>query len=246
MGAAWVEPVVGMRFRFAGKSTFTMGDEGGDENSAKHTVTLSRRFWIGETEVTQDQWTSLMGTNPTDFPRCGGTCPIDSVGWKGALKFANALSRKSGLQECYGTNRSPVTFVGLDCEGYRLPTEAEWEYAARAGGNNPYSGSSNPSDVAWWVGISNHRTHPVGQKTANNWGLYDMTGNVWEWCWDWYAAYPNVHATDPTGPPTGDFKVRRGGGYSSDAGSCRVEVRDPEVPGGGSASSGFRLVVTAQ
>ena len=179
----------------AGK--FLMG-----EGEDRHEVTLSKPFYMGITEVTQAQYEAVMGTNPSYFK--GATNPVETVFWNDAAEFCKKLSEKTR-------------------QTFRLPTEAEWEYACRAGTQTAFSFGDDPSalgDYAWhnWhKGNSELMTHPVGQKKPNAWGLYDMHGNVWEWCADWIGEYPKGPVTDPSGPATGSgARVLRGGAWSSD------------------------------
>ena len=192
--------------------TFTMGTPRGPYNrecdETKHSVTITRVFCMKATEVTQGEWQSVMGNNPSFFKDCGANCPVEQVNWDDAAGYANALSRREGLPECYAGS----TFSGLTCAGYRLPTEAEWEYAARAGTTGPTYGDRD--SVAWYDLNSGGATHPVGQKQPNAWGLDDMLGNVGEWTGDWYDTYPAT-VTDPTGPTTSYARVVRGGSWSS-------------------------------
>jgi formylglycine-generating enzyme required for sulfatase activity len=189
--------------------TFVMGSPTGEEgrgnDESQHSVTITRAYCMKATEVTQGEWQAVMRSNPSqDAAGCGMNCPVEQVSWDYAVDYANAMSRSEGLPECY----DGTTFIGLDCKGYRLPTEAEWEYAARAGTTAATYG--NLDSVAWTTaathGIFDQRPwsermmgtiHPVRQKQPNAWGLYDMLGNVWEWTGDWYAfSYPGA-AFDP-------------------------------------------------
>ncbi|MBI2375216.1 MAG: formylglycine-generating enzyme family protein [Deltaproteobacteria bacterium] len=234
--------------------TFTMGSPSGEpgrvSNETQHQVTLMRSFWLKATEVTQAEWRDVMGTNPSRFTTCGDACPVEQVSWNDAVDYVNALSRREGLPECYGGTVSARTFVGLSCTGYRLPTEAEWEYATRAGTPTALwngalqgagcSGGANVDAVAWYCGNASSTSHPVALKPANAWGLYDVHGNVWEWVHDWYGNYPGGAETDPTGPSAGSSRVVRGGSRGSGAEICRSAQRDYYDPTGRYGGIGFR------
>ena len=215
--------------------TFTMGspksEDGHVADESQHSVTITRAYCMKVTEVTQGEWQAVMGNNPSKFKKCGANCPVEQVSWDDAVGYANALSRRDGLPECY----AGATFTGLGCRGYRLPTEAEWEYAARG------PTSTNLASVAWYGKNSDGATHPVGQKQPNAWGLYDMLGNVWEWTGDWYAADAGA-VSDPTGSPAGSSRVYRGGWWYSDARYARAANRAYDPPGSRADDLGFRLV----
>ena len=221
------------------------GDEanrGGDEE--RHRVGISRPYLIKATEVTQAEWEAVMGDTPSRFGDCGGSCPVETVSWYGAVEFCNALSRSEGLEECYAVSGQTVTWPrGLDCLGYRLPTEAEWEYAVRAGTDTAYHTGADAAALdraGWYERNSGGRTHPVEQKEANAWGLYDMHGNVWEWVWDAYRQdYEALSASDPH-QDAGVSRVYRGGSWGSVAQGCRAANRSRYTPSYRSYYLGFR------
>ena len=194
------------------------------------TVELPTGLLIGETEVTQGLYSQLMGSNPSTFADCGPSCPVEEVSWFDALAFANALSAAEGLELCYEIDGEAVRWVnGRRCLGYRLPLEAEWEIAARAGGDGPYAGGAVVGRVAWTEADSGDRTHPVGQRAPNAYGLHDLSGNVWEWVWDAAESSP--------GAP----RVSRGGSWDSTADSARVWSRGSDAAGYQDDHLGFRL-----
>ncbi|MBN1425919.1 SUMF1/EgtB/PvdO family nonheme iron enzyme [Candidatus Fermentibacteria bacterium] len=219
-----------------------------------HQVTVSA-FSIAKDEVTQAQYQEVMGTNPSYFQ--GANRPVEQVTWWDAAKFCNALSAREGLTKFYNdddlNSQASTVRMTWSANGYRLPTEAEWEYACRAGsttdfynGNltNPYCEPLDPNLdlIGWYCGNSNDQTHDVGGKQPNTFGLYDMSGNVWEWCNDWYGDYSSGSQTDPTGPSSGSTRVRRGGSWYSYAQSCRSAYRYDYSPGYSYYDIGFRLV----
>ena len=242
--------------------TFQMGspDTEADRQSNEgpvHSVTITRSFYIKQTEVTQREWKSLIGNNPSKFSSCGDDCPVETVNWYEAVYYANAISELEGFEGCYiisgcsgtaGSNldNCSVTFEGLECKGYRLPTEAEWEYAARAGTSGPRYGDIDA--IAYWNGNSRSKTHPVGQKAANVWGLYDVLGNVWEWVFDWYGedyySTCSSSCTDPVGPSTGSGRVWRGGSWTNAASRLRSAFRDRDGPSVRGGYLGIRLART--
>ncbi len=225
---------------------FEMGsqplDQDGRPDEQLHPVVISGDFLMAETEVTQRQYQSLMGANPSYFK--GDDLPVESVSWLDAVKYCNALSRDENFTPCYQVSGTEVVWKdGVRCTGYRLPTEAEWEYSARAPMGTKYAGSDNPDEVAWYGSGAGNTTHAVKTKKANGQGIYDLTGNVWEWVWDWYVdKYEMLSPTDPMGPASGSQRVKRGGSWNNDAGSVRVAYRDWSEPGDRYGNLGFRLV----
>ena len=212
-----------------------------DDDEARHKVTLTHAYYVGTHEVTQQQYRSVMGTNPSKFS--GDLRPVEMVEWFDAVAFANELSRNDGLDPAYKILGKNVTWID-GANGYRLPTEAEWECAARAGQSLLYAGSGNASAVGWYVDNSYGSTHEVGAKLPNGWGLYDMTGNVWEWVWDWHGGYQD-YAVDPRGPLTGDERCYRGGSHDEQMRHVRLANRGFYYPDKESDDKGIRLVRNA-
>ena len=235
------EPFVNQTFTVNGVSfemiaveggTFTMGataeqgSDAWDDESPTHQVTLSS-YMIGKTEVTQELWQAVMGSNPSYFK--GSNLPVEEVSWEDCQTFVTKLNELTG-------------------KNFRLPTEAEWEYAARGGNNSQgykYSGSNTIADVAWYTSNSSKTTHPVATKAPNELGIYDMSGNVMEWCSDWYSSsyYSSSSQYNPTGPASGSDRVHRGGSWYSNAGSCRVSIRYGSNPARRDNDLGLRLAL---
>ncbi len=209
-----------MELVYCAPGEFLMGNP---RKGMREKVVISKGFWLGKYEVTQAQWKSVMGNNPSQFK--GNNKPVDSVSWVGCQQFVEKIKTKLG------------------CEA-RLPTEAEWEYACRAGTTWDYGGTGHLDSMGWYDRNSGQTTHDVGQRSSNSWGLYDMHGNVWEWCNDWYG--PLAFGTDPQGPTSGTLRVLRGGSWSYDARSSKSFNRGWNVPTAESKGFGFRLCISAE
>ena len=200
-------------------------------------------FYIDECEVTQALYKAVMGRNPSEF--AGSANPVEMVSWYDAVKFCNKLSEMSGFEKCYSGSGSNIK-CDFSRNGYRLPTEAEWEYAAKGGDKSEgfkYSGSDDIDEVAWHYDNLGNETHPVKSKKPNELGLYDMSGNVWEWCWDWCDS---DGIKPPYGSASGSYRVDRGGSWYNNADNCSVSSRDCGDPSRTSSDLGFRLARSAQ
>jgi formylglycine-generating enzyme len=228
----WADLVISsitQRMRWIPSGTFTMGSPANELGrfpaEIQHGVTLTRGFWMGDSVCTQALWQAVMGTQPSefegDFQR-----PVEHVSWDDCQGFCAEIN-------CLAFNLQA-----------RLPTEAEWEYACRAGTTGPYNGEN--LDAVGWHNGNALSSHPVKQKSPNAWGLYDMHGSLWQWCSDWYGEYPANAITDPTGPPSGGFRVTRGGCWVSNSNECRSAMRQLDGPGDRFSNLGFRLCVSDQ
>lgn len=224
--------------------TFRMGSNDRANEQPEHEVTIGS-FIMGKYEVTQELWERVMGSNPSNFK--GAKRPVERVSWYDVTEFCNKLSEKEGLQKAYSGSGSGIT-CDFNSNGYRLPTEAEWEFASRAGNQgmgNKYSGSDNMEEVGWYTNNSGNTTHDVGTKQPNELGINDMSGNVWEWCWDWKGDYKSGSQTDPRGANSdSSLRVLRGGSWNNNAQYCRVANRIGYGSDYRSFGSGFRLVRT--
>ncbi len=226
---------IGMKLVLIPAGTFTMGSPSGEVGRSfremQHEVTLTKSYFLGVYEVTQDQYEKVMGSNPSRFK--GSKKPVESVSWEDAVSFCKKLSE---LPEEKAAGRE-----------YRLPTEAEWEYACRAGSTTSYSFGETAESLGeydWFAVGSAGKSHPVGEKKANRWGLYDMHGNVWEWCQDRFGNYPTGASTDPKGPSGDLLRVYRGGCWSLDAGLCRSAIRNGFDSSASNYVSGFRVALS--
>jgi formylglycine-generating enzyme required for sulfatase activity len=227
---------------------FLMGssEEAYKTNERVHEVRVSS-FFIGETEVTQALWQDIMGNNPSRF--AGDGQPVDSVSWLDAVRFCNALSEKEGRLPAYEISGNTIAW-NRSADGYRLPTESEWEYAARGGSQGVhsgvlsrayYSGGEKPETLGWFDANSARTSHPVKSKAPNELGLYDMSGNLWEWCWDYFGEYPQEPVSDPSGVPEAARRVLRGGAWFTPVHLLRVTNRYWNAPSFKANSVGFRL-----
>lgn len=230
---------IGMEFVYIEPGSFIMGtpeDElGHDFTENQHIVTIEKGFFIQTTEVTQGQWMMIMGNNPSYFINCGENCPVESVSFVEVQEFIQRLNEKE------------------DTVRYRLPTEAEWEYACRAGKDTPFNNGGVLTDrvagknasldkIAWYYFNSRKGTHPVGLKEPNQWGIYDMHGNVWEWCEDWFVRYPFQERSSLRGTLNGWTKVKRGGSWREGPLFCRAGYRSASRPEYKDSDIGFRVV----
>jgi formylglycine-generating enzyme required for sulfatase activity len=226
-------PLSSVGFVRVDAGTFSMGG---------NQVRISKGFYMSDHEVTQKEWVDVMGSNPSYFK--GDTLSVESVSWYEAIEYCNKRSVKEGLSPAYTVSGTNVTW-NKNASGYRLPTEAEWEYAARGGNKSKgyeYSGSSSVDGAAWYTGNSGGKTHPVKTKSANELGVYDMSGNVREWCWDWYGSYGSGAQIDPTGASSGTDRVNRGGSWDDSAANVRSAARGYNTPSYRFSYRGFRLV----
>jgi len=210
-------------------------------DAPQHSVTLTRPFEMQATEVTVAQYGARMPAQASQRSECTD-CPVVNVSWFEAVTYCNALSKRRGLPSCVTLAGTEPTFAGLGCTGYRLPTEAEWEYAARAGSTAVRY--AELSDIAWYDENAGLKPHAVGQKKANAWGLFDMLGNAYEWTWDWQGDYPTVPISDPLGAATGINRVFRGGGFKHPDVEARAGFRNAYGPGNQVEFIGFRCVRT--
>ncbi len=239
--------------------TFLMGSPQnetlGRDDEQLHRVVLTRDFFMGRYEVTQAFYQEIMGSNPSYNHVCP-TCPVEMISWRDAVLFCNVVSRKAGLRAAYQIHGARIT-LDLDAPGYRLPTEAEWEYACRAGtrtifphgncittdeaninGYRPQPGCSS--------GLNRAETIPVGSFAPNGWGLYDMVGNINEFCWDWYAFFTAKDEVDPLGGPPGEHRVFRGGAFNNYPANCHSASRQKREPDTALDMVGLRMVRTAE
>ncbi|MDY0269139.1 SUMF1/EgtB/PvdO family nonheme iron enzyme [Trichloromonas sp.] len=236
---------LGMEFLLVPAGDFSMGspetETGRDQDERQHLVTISQGFYLQRNEITQEQWRAVMGHNPSFFLNCGDQCPVEQISWEDTQHFIARLNE-----------RDPAF-------NYRLPTEAEWEYAARAGSTSALPNGELPGavgealfhapdleQIGWYVGNAEMGTHPVAQKQPNEWGFYDMHGNVQEWVADWHNTYPFNAVTDPAGPEQGLTKIRRGGSWNLYARFCRSASRAWASPSLFDPFTGLRLVAYAK
>jgi formylglycine-generating enzyme required for sulfatase activity len=226
-------------------------------DEVQHRVTVSG-FYMAKSEVTQREYQELMGDNPSNFK--GSNLPVENVTWFDAVRFCNARSKKEGLTPAYEIS-GEIVIWNRNANGYRLPTESEWEYACRAGTNGPFNTGNQITDEqanfmnsygyntdasGRVTGRYRQKTVPVNSFKPNSWGLFDTHGNVWEWCWDYYGEYGAANQTDPAGPQTGTSRVNRGGGWNDFPKHIRSAYRAAMPPNNGSFNIGFRLARNAE
>lgn len=215
------------QFAHIAPGRFSMGTtNGNDDEQPLHVVEIAQPFALQRTEVTRTQWIAVMGSSPSEFSVCGPLCPVEGVSWEDTQRFLAKLNAMDPGR------------------GYRLPTEAEWEYAARAGTLGGYGGTGRLEEMGWHFRNSDGKAHPVAQKRANAWGLFDMHGNAHEWVQDWYGPYPALRQTDPSGPTNGERRVIRGGGCANLAEDARSTSRARVPPWASGHCLGFRLART--
>ena len=265
--------VGGISFTMKGIAAVMNGKVGHSDYSsdnAEHTVSLTA-YRIGETEVTQELWEKVMSNNPSNFQGSGKLPasgevqekrPVENVSWYECIAFCNELTKQAGLgeSECLyysdagytnvytkedaGAKKEVYLYTAMNKKGFRLPTEAEWEWAAKGGKEYKWAGTDEESELvnyAWYSANSNNQTHEVKKRTANGYGLYDMSGNVWEWCWDWYSNSTPTGGQDPKGADSGSYRVDRGGSWRDDADSAARAYRVFSSPDRSSGDLGLRV-----
>jgi sulfatase modifying factor 1 len=246
--AEWLKTSIGLTLRRIPAGTFLMGSSPQEvaillDEKPQHGVKIGRPFYLGVYEVTQHEYEQIMNVNPSKF-RYSDSLPVEQVSWFDAVIFCNKLSEREGRKPYYRIEGEKLGVLGGN--GFRLPSEAEWEYACRAGTKTPFPFNANDTEIgnyAWFDGNSGKKTHPVGKKQPNRFGLHDMMGNVWEWCVDGYDVdyYKNSPVTDPTGPARTDLRVIRGSAWMVDAVLVRSAYRNRSRPSDRTDHIGFRV-----
>lgn len=234
-GANFTLPDLSYEMIWVPAGTFIMGSEADEDlrdkaEGPRTKVTLTTGFWLGRTEMTQAAYEAIVGENPSRFKEVGPNAPVERVSWKDAMSFCELLTERER-----SAGRLPAGYT------YTLPSEAQWEYAYRAGTTSAYPGK--PDDMGWFEGNSGKSTHPVAELQPNPWGFHDMSGNVLEWCYDWYGNYAGGEVADPLGPKRGYFRMARGGSWRMDIGVLRSAARAGGSPDRRDYTLGFRLAL---
>jgi len=239
-------PVISQNMVLVEGGTFQMGSNSGDDSEKPVHDVLINSFYISNHEVTQREWEDIMSDNNSQYKN--ENLPVQNINWDEAVQYCNLRSSREGLNKCYSfEEKNGQIKCDWNMNGYRLPTEAEWEYSARGGKKSQkkiYSGSNEIDIVSWYFSSIGDTVHNVMTKTPNELGLYDMSGNVWEWCWDWFGKYSDKLQKNPVGAISGTHRIIRGGAWDEEENCCSVSYREGADPSFKSDNIGFRIVRT--